>query len=590
MSDEPASNLEMGAAESTAAAIERLRKLLARDPLNADAYRTLAAALTRASEAESPRGTITVNMGGPDSELARASQALHQGDLETAEIILRRRLLQRPGDGLAMWLLARLAGALGFPKQAESLLHLTLELRPELSDARIDLARTLEQRGQAAQAIETLDEVIQREPNNVLAKSLKASNLGRVGRFDECLRLYEELLKDLPEEPALWTGYGHVLKTMGRSAEGADAMRRAVEISPRDGEAWWNVANLKTAKFTRRDVEVMLDALDADSSDRNRVPLHFALGKAFEDLGDSESAFSHYAQGNELRRRTLDHVPDEVTEEVSTSRRVFTKAFFEERSGGGSKAPDPIFIVGMTRAGSTLVEQILASHSAIEGTKELAYIGLIAREIGRRTDDYHARLAALSADQRQAFGDQYLELMKGHRHQSKPFFIDKMPNNWLHVPLIQLILPNARIIDVRRHPLACGVSNFRQHFAQGQQITYDLNWFGRFYADYVRLMAHLDETSPGRVHRIFYEQLVTDTQSEVRRLLEYVGVPFEDSCLRFYETSRPIYTPSSEQVRRPIDAAKNEEWRAFDKWLGPLKEALGPILTSYPDVPDFPTA
>ena len=223
----------------------------------------------------------------------------------------------------------------------------------------------------------------------------------------------------------------------------------------------------------------------------------------------------------------------------------------------------------------------------IEGTKELAYIGLIAREIGRRTENYHARLGALSTDQLQAFGEQYLELMKGHRHQSKPFFIDKMPNNWLHVPLIQLILPDAKIIDVRRHPLACGVSNFRQHFARGQQITYDLNWFGRFYADYVRLMAHVDDVLPGRVHRIFHERLVSDTEGEVRRLLDYVGVPFEDSCLRFYETSRAIYTPSSEQVRRPIDAAKNEEWRAFDRWLGPLKDALGPVLDSYPHVPEF---
>ena len=484
--------------------------------------------------------------------------------------------------------MARFAVALAYGKEAEALLRLAIELRPDLSAAGIDLARSLEQRGQAGQAVEILDDVIEREPGNLLAKSLKASNLSRVGRFEDSLALYEGLLRDHAEEATLWTGYGHVLKTMGRSADGANAMRRAVEIAPRDGEAWWNVANLKTARFTQADVEIMLAALAADSPDANRVSLHFALGKAFEDLGDSESAFSHYAQGNELRRRTLDHDPDEVSEEVAISRGFFTKAFFEERAGGGSPSQDPIFVIGMTRAGSTLVEQILASHSAIEGTKELAYIALIAREIGRRTDNYHQRLGALSADQLGAFGDQYLELMKGHRHQSKPFFIDKMPNNWLHVPLIHLILPNAKIIDVRRHPLACGVSNFRQHFAQGQQITYDLDWFGRFYADYVRLMAHVDSTLPGRVHRVFYEQLVGDTEGEVRRLLEYIGVPFEESCLRFYETSRAIYTPSSEQVRRPIDAAKNEEWRAFDRWLGPLKEALGPVLASYPDVPEFP--
>jgi len=586
--DQATRDQDMAGAELSAASIQQLRELLSGDPLNADAYRALAAAIEAERQKEVRAGAVTVPISEPHPQLVRASAALQQGDLETAEIILRRWLLERPGDAIALWMMARFASALAYGKEAEALLRLAIDLRPDLSAAGVDLARSLEQRGQAAQALEILDGVIEREPGHLLAKSLKASNLSRVGRFDESLALYEELLRDHAEEATLWTGYGHVLKTMGRSSDGAEAMRRAVEIAPRDGEAWWNVANLKTARFTRADVEVMLEALAEDSPDANRVSLHFALGKAFEDLGDSESAFDHYLQGNELRRRTLDHDPDEVSEEVEISRRFFTKAFFEERAGGGSKSPEPIFVIGMTRAGSTLVEQILASHSAIEGTKELAYIALIAREIGRRTDNYHSRLGALSADQLYAYGEQYLELMKGHRHQSKPFFIDKMPNNWLHVPLIHLILPNAKIIDVRRHPLACGVSNFRQHFAQGQQITYDLNWFGRFYADYVRLMAHVDEVLPGRVHRVFYEQLVGDTEGEVRRLLDYVGVPFEESCLRFYETSRAIYTPSSEQVRRPIDAAKNEEWRAFDQWLGPLKEALGPVLTSYPDVPEFP--
>jgi Flp pilus assembly protein TadD len=579
--------LETGAAEDPAAAIATLRKLLAEHPLDAGAYRALASALEQANGKQERRGTVTVRMSEGDPELMRASNALQRGDLETAEIILRRRLLERPADAFALWMMARLAIALRFGKEAEGLLRLAIELHPELTAASIDLARSLEQRGQAAQALEILDQALELDPGSLLAKSLKASNLGRVGRFDECFSLYEELLRDHPHEAALWSGYGHILKTTGRSEEGAIAMRRAVEIAPRDGEAWWNLANLKTAKFSREDVQTMLDAVAADPSDRNRVPLHFALGKAFEGLGENEAAFSHYAQGNELRRRTLDHDPDEVTEEVSTACSVFTKAFFEERAGGGCGAPDPIFIVGMTRAGSTLVEQMLASHSAIEGTKEFAYIGLIAREIGRRTDDYHTRLSALSDDQREAFGQQYLELMRSHRHEAKPLFIDKMPNNWLHVPLIQIILPNAKIIDVRRHPLACGLSNFRQHFARGQQVTYDLDWFGRFYADYVRLMAHIDAVLPGRVHRVFHERLVSDTEGELRRLLDYVGLPFEESCLRFYETSRAIYTPSSEQVRRPIDAAKNDEWRAFEQWLGPLKDALGPVLDSYPDVPQF---
>ncbi|HEX6073173.1 MAG TPA: sulfotransferase [Sphingomicrobium sp.] len=483
--------------------------------------------------------------------------------------------------------MAQFAIALTFTKEAESLLRLAIEIRPDFTPVRIELAKTLERRGAVSEALDLLDEVLGREPDHYLAKSLKAANLSRVGRFDECLALYEDLLAHHPEAPGLWTSYGHAMKTMGRSDEGVNAMRRAVEVAPWDGEAWWNVADLKTTRFTQQDVELMLEGLNRDSSDKNRVNLHFALGKAFEDLGDREKAFSHYFQGNQLRRQSLDYDPDEVSDEVSDSSRFFTKAFFEERRGFGSPSPEPIFILGMTRAGSTLVEQILSSHSAIEGTKELDYIWLVVREMGRMAPGYYRRLAALSGEQLRAFGEQYLGLMRSHRHEGRPFFIDKMPNNWLHAPLIHLILPNAKIIDVRRHPLACGFSNFRQHFATGQQFTYDLNWFGRFYSDYVRLMAHVDEALPGRVHRVFYERLVSDTEAEVRNLLDYVGVPFEQSCLRFYETDRAIYTPSSEQVRRPMDPGKKDDWRPFEQWLDPLKEALGPVLGAYPNVPDF---
>ena len=332
----------------------------------------------------------------------------------------------------------------------------------------------------------------------------------------------------------------------------------------------------------------MLAALASSTSETNRAHLHFALGKAFEDLGDAAEAFGHYAKANDLCRRSMGHDPDEATEEVGGARSFFTKAFFDERTSAGSPATDPIFIVGMTRSGSTLVEQILASHSQIEGTMELPYIGLIARQLGRRKPGYHDRLSTLTGEQLRALGDEYLRLAASHRREGKPFFVDKLPNNWLHVPLIQLTLPNARIIDVRRHPLACGMSNFRQHFARGQQFTYDLAWFGRFYSDYVRLMAHIDATLPGRVHRVFYERLVTDTETEVRTLLDYIGVPFEDSCLRFYESGRAVFTPSSEQVRRPIEAGKMEDWRAFEPWLGRLKDALGPVLEAYPDVPAYP--
>lgn len=262
----------MAVTENSTSSISRLRELLRGDPLNADAYRALAAALDEERQKEARTGAVTVPISEPHPDLLRASAALQQGDLETAEIILRRWLLERPGDAVALWMMARLAIALAYEKEGEALLRLAIELRPDLGAAGVDLARGLEQRGQAAQALEILDDVIAREPGHLLAKSLKASNLSRVGRFEESLGLYEELLRDHADEAALWTGYGHVLKTMGRSADGAKAMRRAVEIAPRDGEAWWNVANLKTAKFTRADVDVMLEALRETRPRRTGFP------------------------------------------------------------------------------------------------------------------------------------------------------------------------------------------------------------------------------------------------------------------------------------------------------------------------------
>jgi tetratricopeptide (TPR) repeat protein len=567
-------------------AVGKLRELLAGDPLNADAYRLLARTLDRA-EKDTTSSAVRTFVRQFDSQLQRAGNALDADDLETAEIILRRRLLEQPAHPHALHLMANLAAALDFDDEAEHLLGLALEFDPNFMPARFDLAAALHKRNRSLEACEVLEPILAIDPNNRAAKTLKVAALGRAGKLDEALELYEELLESNPGDPKLWSSYGHYLKTAGQSEAGTNAIRRAVEVAPGDGEAWWTLANLKTVKLTERDVETMLAALASSTSATNRAHLHFALGKAFEDLGDAEEAFGHYVKANDLCRRSMGHDPDEATEEVTGARSFFTKAFFEERTSAGSPATDPIFIVGMTRSGSTLVEQILASHSQIEGTMELPYIGLIARQLGRRKPGYHDRLSALTGEQLRALGDDYLRLATSHRREVKPFFIDKMPNNWLHVPLIQLILPNARIIDVRRHPLACGMSNFRQHFARGQQFTYDLAWFGRFYSDYVRLMAHIDATLPGRVHRVFYERLVTDTETEVRKLLDYIGVPFEDSCLRFYESGRAVFTPSSEQVRRPIEAGKMDDWRAFEPWLGRLKDALGPVLGAYPDVPTF---
>ena len=387
--------------------------------------------------------------------------------------------------------------------------------------------------------------------------------------------------------------YGHALKTAGHTARAIDAYRRALSLQPGFGEVWWSLANLKTFRFSDDDMAVMrAQRARTDLPDEDRLHLDFALGKALEDAGDYAASFAHYRDGNALRSAQLGYRADDTRARVQRLRGAHTAAFFAQRVGLGCDAPDPIFIVGMPRAGSTLLEQILSSHSAVEGTMELPDITSITRELreqarARGADTYHDLLATLDGDALRALGERYLETTRIHRKSGRPFFIDKMPNNFAHTGLIHLMLPNAKIIDARRHPLACCFSGFKQHFARGQGFSYGLEDIGRYYHDYVALMAHYDDVLPGRVHRVIYEQLVDDTEAEVRRLLAYCGLPFEDGCLRFFENARPVRTASSEQVRQPIYREGVDHWRHYEPWLEPLKVALGPVLGAYPAVPDF---
>ena len=528
-------------------------------------------------------------VSGASMRLQHAARSLESDDLETAEVILRHRLSQAPSDVEALRLLAMLATRLDYPVEAEQLLRLAVEFDPDYAPATLDLARDLHQQNRVIEALVLTSELLERDPENEPAKALHAAALGRAGRFDESIRHYEDLIQRTPRQPSLWTSYGHILKTVGRSDDGLGAMRRAVEVSPHAGEAWWNLSNLKTIKFDGGDIETMQAALESEgSSEDNRLHLHFALGKAFEDLGNAEQAFAHYAAGNRIRRDSATYDPDNLTRDVTAARHAFSRAFFKTRQGQGSDARDPIFIVGMPRSGSTLLEQILASHPAVEGTMELPDIPAIAKDLGRGTKDYLPNLAKLTPDELQSIGEEYLRLTRGHRTEGRPRFIDKMPNNWMHIPLIHLVLPNAKIIDARRHPMACGFSNFKQHFVRGQTFSNDLVWMGRYYTDYVRLMAHIDGVLPGRVHRVIHEHLIENTEGEVRRLLDYLELPFDDACLRFYENQRAVRTPSSEQVRRPIDRKGVDQWRLFEPFLAPLKTALGQVLTCYPEAPAFP--
>jgi tetratricopeptide (TPR) repeat protein len=513
--------------------------------------------------------------------LIEAAIALNENRLDAAERILKPHLKEDPFDAKAVRMLAELAARIGRWRDAENLLRRAVELAPGWTAAKANLAVVLGRTGRPAEAMELLDEILAEEPDWVGHWNLKAATLGRLGDFDDGIKLYEDVLKRGPRQPRVWLSYGHMLKTVGRQAEGIAAYRRAIELQPTLGEAWWSLANLKTVKFDEADFGAMRQALEAPNlPDGERFHLDFALGKALHDSGRSDEAFAHYAKANALRLKAAPYDPSRISGIVDRCISAFTGEAFAERPGG-CEARDPIFIVGMPRAGSTLIEQILSSHSLVEGTAELPDIPALARKSG----SYPGDILQASTDERRALGEEYLKRAGVQRRTERPFFIDKLPNNWLFVPFIQLVLPNAKIIDARRHPLGCCFSNFRQHFAHGQDFTYDLADVGLYYSDYVRLMAHIDAALPGRVHRVIYEQMVEDTEAEIRRLLEYCGLEFEPACLEFYNTERAVRTPSSEQVRRPIYRDATDEWRAYERHLGPLKDALGPVLDAYPDAP-----
>jgi tetratricopeptide (TPR) repeat protein len=513
--------------------------------------------------------------------LIEAAIALNENRLEIAERILKPYLKEDPFDAAAVRMLAELAARIGRVRDAEHLLRRAVELAPGWTAPKANLALVLGRTGRPAEAMELLDDVFAEDPEDLGHWNLKAATLGRLGDFDEAIAMYEAVLRRAPKQPKVWMSYAHMLKTVGRLEDGIAAYRQAIELQPTLGEAWWSLANLKTVRFTEADVAGMQAALESAAiTDDDRCHLHFALGKAMHDASRTDEAFAHYARANALHLEMQPYAPKDMHKAVDRSIAAFTADAFAERPGG-CESPEPIFIVGMTRAGSTLLEQILSSHSLVEGTSELQDIPLLAR---RQASSPESALD-LGAEERRALGEEYLRRTLVQRRTDKPFFIDKLPNNWMWVPFIQLILPNARIIDARRHPLGCCFSNFRQHFARGQGWTYDLEHLGRHYADYVRLMAHVDSVLPGRVHRVIYERMVDDTENEVRRLLEYCGLEFEPACLEFYKTERAVRTPSSEQVRRPIYREATEEWRPYEKYLGPLKQALGSVLDTYPDAP-----
>lgn len=580
-----------------ARAVAALEALTRDQPGIPAGWRLLAKAFRRLGEVEAAwRADLSgVHAAARDPELLRAAVAMNEGRLDDGEALLKARLGQTPEDPSALRLLGEICWRRGDMTDAIGWVDRAVEVAPGFDLARDFLIRLLIQSNRLPEALEHAD-VLTRSPLRSPGYDLiRASVLVRLGFQDQAREIYERLLTDAPDQPQVWQNLGHVLKTLGQQAGAVHAYREAVRRQPAMGEAWWSLANLKTVKLSPDDIAAMeaaLSELETSVTERREdvFHLHFSLGKAFEDAGAYDAAFRHYDAGNRLRRTMVVHDADAFSAEVAATAQAFTRSFMQALPPGGCPAPDPIFIVGLPRAGSTLVEQILASHSQVEGTMELPEMMVIASRLQSRVDqgeypDFKTLIASLTPEDRTRLGDEYLSRTRVHRKTDRPLFIDKMPNNWQHTGLIRLILPNAKIIDARRHPMGCCLSGWKQHFARGQAFSYDLTDIGRYYRDYVALMAAFDEAAPGVVRRVIYEHMVDDTEGEVRRLLQALGLAFEPACLEFYNNDRAVRTASSEQVRRPIFTDGVDHWRHFDPWLAPLRTALGPVADAYPAVP-----
>ena len=522
-------------------------------------------------------------LAGEDAALTEAAMAVATGRLGAAGTLLKRVLARSPDHVGALRLLAEVASAREDYPEAERLLGQCLQLAPGDSQARLDLVQLLRREFKGEPMLALLERLLAHEPGNPWYRTLQAAAYTLLGESERARRILEALVREFPDDAQVWLQYGHALRVAGAQSEAIDAYRRCVALEPGFGEAWFALGNLKTLRLTADDVAAMrLQLAREDLRHEDRVYFEFTLGKALEDARDFATSFAHYARGNELRRAVAAHDRDRLTQFAGRTRTLYTAEFLAARAGWGCPSREPIFIVGLPRAGSTLIEQILASHSLVEGTRELTNVLAFAAELGARGNDdpdkppaYPHSVAQLTRAQLAGLGERYLAETRSQRQLGRPHFVDKLGSNFLHVGLIHLMLPNARIIDARRSALACCFANFKQHFPIGFSVTNSLDDLGHCYREYVSLMSHFDAALPGRIHRVRYEGLVSDLEGEVRKLLDYCGLPFEEQCLRFHETRRAVQTVSSEQVRQPLYTEAVDQWRHFEPWLGPLKEALG---------------
>ncbi len=538
-----------------------------------------------AGNAATAAGQVRTLRGLPQ-EVVVATGLFADGDLEAAEALVRAYLLKHGDHIEAMRLLARIGIAHRVFFDAQVLLAAVLERAPEYRAARQEYAFVLIEMHRYQEARRELELLLQAEPGSAALQTLYAASCVGLGEHERAIGLYRELLVGSPADAEAHLSIGHALKTLGQAEAAVASYQRAADCRPDFGDAYWSLANLKTYRFTDAELTQLRAALAAPATPlADRYHLCFALGKALEDRGEFGESFRHYERGNELKRPECRYRAELIETNTEQQIKVCTAEFFASRRGWGNPSPDPIFIVGLPRSGSTLLEQILASHSQVEGTQELPDIQqFVSRLRGFEPESQEPRyprvLASLGADELRRLGDEYLANTRVYR-SGRAHFIDKMPNNFRHVGLMHLMLPNARIIDARREPMACCFSNFKQLFANGQEFTYSIEDIARYYRTYLELMRHWDRVLPGRVLRVHHEDVVDDLEGSVRRLLKFCGLEFEPQCVAFHETKRSVRTASSEQVRQAIYRDGLEQWKHFEPWLAPLRAALGDALSGY---------
>ena len=521
-------------------------------------------------------------------EVVTATALFSDGDFAEAEILIRAFLVRHGHHVEAMRLLARLGIERDALDDAQLLLEGVLDVAPEYDAARFEYAQVLSKRQMHQQAQEQVEKLLAADPDNRNYRTLHAMTCIGLGQNERAVELYRGLLQDAPRPAELHLSIAHSLKTLGQRDAAIAEYRQAATVRAGYGEAYWSLANLKTYRFEDRELASMRAAeANPETSLADRYHLCFALGKALEDRGEFAESFALYARGNALKHSESRYRPEVLELNTQRQKQVCTGALFARHAGAGALGHDPIFVVGLPRSGSTLIEQILASHSAVEGTHELADIprivaGLQGRDWDIADPPYPGVLTGMSDADFLRLGEKYLGDTAAYR-SGKPRFIDKMPNNFRHLGLIHLLLPNARIIDARREPMACCFGNFKQLYASGQEFSYSIEDTARYYRTYLELMAHWNAVLPGRVLRVQHEDLVNDLESQVRRMLEYCGLRFETACVEFHKTERSVRTPSSEQVRQPIYREGLDQWRNYEPWLAPLRAALGDALTRYRD-------